>query len=146
MSKKLTTTQQQVINDLKEKARSITNQANYKMPPGTKITMPSETVPNQSMTVAEMVSRYNSGLPMTGQKVPMYFEGDSPLPDISNMDLADAQAITEQIADKLVDLKARIEQAKQDAAKAAEIEKFEAEVNKRLEQLKKENDAKQDTQ
>lgn len=35
---------------------------------------PSKTIPDQSMTIQEILRRYASGLPMTGEKVPLYDE------------------------------------------------------------------------
>lgn len=146
MSKKLTETQRHLIQDLKAKSRSITNQANYKPTPGEKVDSTSMTVPDQSMSVQEMVNRYNSGLPMRGQKVPI-FNGEDPLPDISNMDLAEAQMVTEAIADQLADIKERINQAKTSAQAKAEIDRIENLVQERLKEIQKQQkDAKKDTQ
>lgn len=39
-------------------------------------TAPSRTIPDQSMTVREIINRSNKGLPITGVKVPMYNETD----------------------------------------------------------------------
>lgn len=125
--------------------RKINNGANYVPPPGELNDLASETVPNQSMSVQEMVERYNSGLPMRGQKVPIY-NGDEPLPDISNLDLADAQAITEAIADQLADVKGRITAAKSIAENKAEIERIEKLVQERLKKIQDEAKPKPNTQ
>lgn len=127
------------------KKRKIRNSANYEQLPGEINTGTSMTIPDQSMTVQEMVDRYNSGLPMRGQRVPI-FNGDDPLPDISQMDLADAQTVTEAIADQLADVKARIDAAKTTAEKRQELERIEKLVQERLKTIQDEQKTKQNTQ
>lgn len=39
-------------------------------------TQPSKTIPDQSMSIREIMKRYASGLPLGGQRVPMYDEGE----------------------------------------------------------------------
>lgn len=39
--------------------------------------MPSKTIPDQSMSIPELIKRYASGLPLGGQKVPMYDTDDT---------------------------------------------------------------------
>lgn len=115
--------------------RKIRNASNTVPDKGTVFTQPSETVPNQSMSVLEMVKRHRQGLPLSGGQVPI-FNGDDPLPDISNMDLADAQRITEAIADQLVEARARIEQYRKDKAKEAAVADFEEKLQARIKELR----------
>jgi hypothetical protein len=50
--------------------------------------LPSMTIPDQSMTVREIMDRFTRGLPLNAGKVPIY-EGEEYTPDITKMDLAD---------------------------------------------------------
>lgn len=91
---------------------------NYKDNPtkGEVNTMPSETVPDQSMPVREIMRRFASGLPLGGVKVPVY-DGEEDLPDHRTLDLADIQEIKENNAQRISEMQRDLQ--KQKAAKAA---------------------------
>lgn len=96
---------------------------------------PSQTVPDQTMSIKEILDRYAKGLPLGGQRVPIY-EPDSNLPDPRKLDLADREALAEQYTQELTEINQRIEtlkQAKVDAERAAE-EKREEEQFKRYQE------------
>lgn len=59
---------------------------------------PSMTVPDQSMSVQEIMRRYASGLPLGGQRVPIYHGEDEFLPDFDKLDLAEQQQYKEAAA------------------------------------------------
>lgn len=50
-------------------------------------TLPSRTVPNQSMTVTQIMQRFAAGLPVDGAKVEMWEEQE--MPDLNKMDLSE---------------------------------------------------------
>lgn len=81
-----------------------------------KSTKPSLTIPDQTMSIQEIMRRYASGLPIGGQKVPMY-EGDEEQPDFQHMDLVDRQAFMEEAAQELQEVKQRLHDKKRDAAR-----------------------------
>ncbi|QXP07919.1 MAG: hypothetical protein [Arizlama microvirus] len=116
--------------------RNIRNSMNYEYDSqeGEINTDPSATVPNQSMTVLEMISRYRRGLPLDGAKFPVY-NGEEALPDISDLDLADQQKIVEAYADQLVDIKNRLSLATKNQKEKQRLDEIEAEVKKRLKNL-----------
>lgn len=61
-------------------------------------TKPSLTVPDQSMSVQEILTRYAQGLPLGGQRVPVFLGEDDPLQgvDIRTLDLSEqAEVIAE---------------------------------------------------
>lgn len=62
------------------------------------------TVPGQSMSVKEIMTRYANGLHPGGIKVPVY-EGDSDLPDIDRMDLVDRQEFALAARQELEDIR-----------------------------------------
>lgn len=53
---------------------------------------PSMAVPDQSMTVQEILKRYARGLPLGGAKVPTYEDEElEGMPDVKHMDLAERE-------------------------------------------------------
>lgn len=84
---------------------------------------PSLVVPNEAMSIREILIRYSRGLPIDS-KVPMYDE-ENLLPDVKYMDLADLQTMRENIA-------AEIEQKKQ------QIKNQQDELNEKKQQQKAE--------
>lgn len=72
-----------------------------------KSTKPSMTVPDQTLSLREVLRRYSQGLPINGVKVPLYDENpeDANLPDISKLDLAEREELALQYAAELAELK-----------------------------------------
>lgn len=68
---------------------------------------PSLTIPDQTMSIAELVRRYAQGLPIEGQKVPLY-DGENEFPDLTKMDLADRQTYLESAAQEYQEIQDRI--------------------------------------
>lgn len=59
--------------------------------------LPSLTVPDQSMSLKEIIDRYQRGIPMNvAEHVPIYHGDEMELPDIRKMDLAEIQEMREQ--------------------------------------------------
>lgn len=93
--------------------RKLKNSANAVPKGGIKITDPSLTVPDQSMTIKEILRRNAQGLTMGDMaKIPQYDGAESPddlvLPDLSKVDLADRQAILDEYEDMLRDITDRL--------------------------------------
>jgi len=63
---------------------------------------PSLTIPDQTMTVREILTRFSRGLPVE-QKIPMYNESESDefIPDPRHMDLAERQELSEMFKEEL---------------------------------------------
>lgn len=75
----------------------------YKGTPGEINNEPSVTVPENTMSIREIINRHAHGLPINASsRVPLY-EGDEPLPDISRMDLAEIQALRESVDAEIKD-------------------------------------------
>lgn len=68
-------------------------------------TLPSATIPDQTMTIKQIMDRYARGLPLEGVKVPIYEGEDSDLPDPKTLDLAERQELKEQYQEELQELK-----------------------------------------
>lgn len=72
--------------------------------------LPSMTIPDQSMSVKDMLDRQSRGLPVTGARIPVYHGEDDFYPDFDKMDLADREQI-------LRDVKERIDNAREEHTK-----------------------------
>lgn len=71
---------------------------NRKKPEGEKNTLPSKTVPNQAMTIREIINRTEKGLPVTGVRIPMYNETeDGIMPDLRDMDISEIYELKKRI-------------------------------------------------
>lgn len=62
---------------------------------------PSLTVPDQSLTVSEILARFARGLPVTASQVSPLFEDTEGLPDPRSLDLVDRAELAEQYAAEL---------------------------------------------
>jgi len=68
--------------------------------------MPSETVPDQSLTMRQILDRYARGLPLD-VKTPIWEEDDelNPLPDVRTLDLTEKAEMLKQAKAELQDIK-----------------------------------------
>lgn len=106
----------------------------YSGPLGTprKFSKPGLTVPDQSMTISQILRRHAQGLPAMGGRQ-MIFEAvenagfdDERIPDLRNLDFAEKQEVLERIDQELRDIKVRVNKerkAKRDAQYKADLEK-----------------------
>lgn len=86
---------------------------NYKV-----FTMPSETIPDQSLTIRQILDRYARGLPLDA-KTPIWDENvdeDSYLPDPRRLDLAERQEFAENAKAELEQVKQKIAEKRQKKA------------------------------
>lgn len=74
-------------------------------------TLPSETIPDQSMSVREILLRHSRGLSAGGGRVPIYEGEEEFMPELANMDLAERQEYLEGIRDEIVEIKAKMAEA-----------------------------------
>jgi hypothetical protein len=68
---------------------------------------PSETIPDQSMSIRTILERYSRGLPISGERTPIWQQGDdyNDLPDPKTLDLSERQEYAELYQQELKDLK-----------------------------------------
>lgn len=106
------------------------NIINYEQKPGKKFTQPSQTIPDQSLSVRTILERYASGLPINGSKSPIFEQTDEPTKGINprTLDLVDIQQMQ-------IDNKEEIERLKQQAQDEIQAKKDK----KRQEQEDKEH-------
>ena len=93
---------------------------------------PSLTIPDQSMTVSELVERNKRGLPLGGSRVPMYSQDPENdfVPDFKKLDLAEVQEMHLQAQQTIQENQEKLNQAEQ-AKKNQEVNK----LKKQLEQM-----------
>lgn len=91
----------------------------------------SMTIPDQTMSLREIMRRFNAGLPIEGVKVPLYDDEDAPLVDIATLDLAEREAAAREAREELDSLKDRIKEAQQQARQAYYLGKAMKEAEKK---------------
>jgi hypothetical protein len=103
-------------------------------------TQPSKTVPDQSLSVQEILRRYARGLPLSDVKTPIYEGEETYHPDLSKMDLADREAYLDEQVEKLrllkQDLKARSEEIKKNREETTKKQK-EAEKKALIDEIER---------
>lgn len=109
---------------------------NYEPSKGQINNSPSETVPDQTMSIREILVRYARGLPITGGK-PHYYDEEQYTPDIKTMDLADLQELHETTRQEVQNLRSQLDDLSKKKQKAA----AEKAIKEAKEQLKKELEA-----
>lgn len=70
-------------------------------------TAPSQTIPEQSFTVREIMTRFSQGLGWTGPKVPVYDGGEDPTGGINleALDLSERQEMLQMVNDRIIHLR-----------------------------------------
>jgi len=69
--------------------------------PGEHNDQPSMTVPDQALSIREILRRFSHGIPLDGQQIPIFDENEDDLPDFRHMDLADRQEYEIQLKEEL---------------------------------------------
>lgn len=85
--------------------------------------------------------RFASGLPISGQRVPVY-DGEEDVADIRKMDFSEIEDEIEVLHERINRAKAAREEAAKNKAKAADEAKFNAEVEARLKAAAEKQDRK----
>lgn len=95
--------------------RIIKNWLNYNDFPREfeKFTEPSQTVPDQAMSVTEILRRFARGLPLGGQRVPIYEGEEDVTPDLRTLDLAEIQELKENNLYQIQTLKSQLNEKAQ---------------------------------
>jgi hypothetical protein len=74
---------------------------------------PSETVPDQTMTMREILTRYAKGLPIDGAKTPLWEDGEGYAKDPDTLDLAEREELATAAREELQQINERIKAAQQ---------------------------------
>lgn len=83
---------------------------------------PSQTIPDEAMTIKEIMNRFTRGLPLGGSNEPVYDGDEDFVPDFSRMDLAERQEWTEAHKEELEALKLKQRTAKKKVPRETELE------------------------
>lgn len=95
----------------------------------------SMTIPDQSLTIPEIMARWAKGLPLGGQDGHFEMDEDEDswegMPDLRSMDLAEIQLLKEQNAQEVERLKAEMEKI-QEGKKLLEQQRYEKYLENRI--------------
>lgn len=85
----------------------VKNPLNFVKPEGKICDEASQTVPDQSLTVRQIMDRYAKGLPLTNEKTPIFEEENEPTNGINpkTLDLVDIQALKIENQNTIEELK-----------------------------------------
>lgn len=87
---------------------------NRKPSVGERNDQPSKTVPDQALSVREIINRTQKGLPVTGVRVPMYNETDDGImPDLRNMDISEIYELKQRIKKTEAEIKRQLQEAEE---------------------------------
>lgn len=102
--------------------------------------LPSMTIPGQSMTIQEMVARHRKGLPIDQSKGALYQdEREDPLKNLDHMDLIDRQAYIDSVADKLVEVRDRLDKEAKNKEQKAFLKKVDEAMREELKKINSKN-------
>lgn len=92
--------------------------------PGEKNNLPSETIPDQSMSISEILRRFAQGLPIDGARVSEYDEGEDILEGVNwqTLDLAEKAVFVDNVKAELAYLQKNYDQEQKRKKQAAAIE------------------------
>lgn len=79
---------------------------------------PSQTVPDQTMPIRELLRRYASGLPLGGSKEPIYEGEDGDGIDPRRLDLAERQELEIAARQELAEIEERLKSKKVEKSKS----------------------------
>ncbi len=91
----------------------------YKQQEGEINTLPSMTIPDQTMSIRKIVDRYTRGLPVSGF-TPIYDGEEFYMPDPKTLDLVERYEMAEQIKQEVEGLKSRQWKKPQDVENTVE--------------------------
>lgn len=110
---------------MKSTALSVVN---YKPVEGQKFTLPSETIPDQSMTVQDILKNYSRGIPIgAAERQPIYDDLD----DYRGMDLVELQELQEDVQREIDDYHAQIDMINKAFAEKQKIKENDRETDQK---------------
>ena len=65
---------------------------------------PSLTIPDEALSIQEILVRHARGLPTTGQRVPIYLGEDEEFPDPRKMDISEREALKKELKQEIKEL------------------------------------------
>lgn len=102
-------------------------------------TRPSKTIPDQTMSLKQLLERFARGIPAVGNASTPIYEGDDiDLPDIKKMDLAEIQALKDEVQSQIDEHRKAMNEAHQKDVK----EKFEKNERERFKKWQEDENKK----
>ena len=97
-------------------------------------TLPSMTIPDQSMSVSELVYRYTHGMPLGGNRTPVYDEDlDVQFPaNWDKLDISEKHDFFNEKAEELKDLRNKLQERQNQLTREQKEKELEEAVNKKL--------------
>lgn len=100
---------------------------------GQNFTQKSQTVPNQALSMRELLTKYAHGQPLTGGKfIPEYGGEEMDGINMRTLDLTELQELAEKSTETINKFKKEQQNAEKAALKAQEQQRIDEEVEKRL--------------
>lgn len=96
----------------------------------------SMTIPDQSMSIQELLRRFRAGMPLEGQRVPLYEGEDAVSVEVAQMDLIDRENALRAAQEELQATKDRVRRAVEEN-NVKRIERIIEARNKKLEPKEK---------
>lgn len=98
-------------------------QYNYVQPKGETNTMPGLTMPDQTMSIPELLARYAKGMPLS-VKQPIYAKDDLDMDEFRKLDPVDKHRLIRERMEELKQLRTRVEKEQKEKFEAAQREKY----------------------
>ena len=100
--------------------------------------LPSETMPDQSMSVQELVYRYTHGQMLSGTRTPIYEqEGDIEFPaNWDKLDISEKHAFIDEKRKEYEEISARLQREKNEMIEKQRTEDIEKAVNEKLKAIR----------
>lgn len=120
-----------------KKIMKIQTAYNYERPKGQVFTQPSLTVPDQSMSIREILHRFARGLSPSSSRTPM-FEGndqtefDEYMPDLRGLDLSEREEVLAAAKAEVDEIKSRYQKQQTQELKAKENTAIDKRVQERM--------------
>lgn len=115
---------------------TVASNYDYTKEPGELNSQPSVTVPDQSMSIREIMDRFARGLPLDGERVPWYEGTDEEIqengdfPDITRLDQVDRLMIAKEAKAHTEQLRMQLQEERKAAKKAKDEQREKSERTK----------------
>ena len=93
---------------------------------------PSETIPDQTMSLKTLLERHARGLPITGNNSEPVYNGDQEMPDLNKMDISEIHALKMAIKSDIQKMQTKLANEQQATRQAAHEKTINDEVEKRV--------------
>lgn len=111
--------------------RRVFHQFNYVPQKGEVNTLPSETVPDMSMSVNEILTRFAQGRPLSVSNN-LHYTGDEYTPDVRTMDLVELEEMRRANAERINELNNKLEEVDKEKKSKKEKDKLRKEIEQEL--------------